>query len=76
MAELYCNGDSKQKPPPRGEGSFWAIPLVESQLFAGESALCGRSRSTVFFGVLAAEALDPAGRVHQLLFAGKERMAR
>src|ERR1700730_18961718 len=38
MAELYCKGDYKQKPPPRGEGSFWAIPLVESQLFAGAVA--------------------------------------
>ena len=42
----------------------------------GESALSGRSRSAVFLGILAAEALYAAGRVHQLLFAGKEGMAR
>jgi len=30
---------------------------------------------SVFFGVLAAEALHPSGGVHQLLLTGKERMA-
>src|SRR4030088_1619824 len=37
-AELYCNGDSKQNPAPRGRGLIWMIALVEGQLLAGAAA--------------------------------------
>jgi hypothetical protein len=50
------------KPPARGG-------FVSSDL---ARLLRGRLR----LGVLAAEALDAACRIHQLLFAGEERMAR
>jgi len=36
---------------------------------------CRRGLSRVGLGVLAAETLDAAGRIHQTLFAGEERMA-
>jgi len=36
---------------------------------------CCRCHCLVALGVLAAEALDAAGRIHQALFAGEERVA-
>src|SRR5437763_1830120 len=36
---------------------------------------CGRLAVRTNFGVLATEALDTAGGIHQLLLAGKERVA-
>src|SRR4029077_10249453 len=37
--ELYCNGDSKQKPPPKGaRADFGRFLYFESQLFAGAVA--------------------------------------
>ena len=51
-----------EKPPPGGGFS------------RGSKVLLLRGRGSGFF-VLAAEALDAAGGIHQLLLAGKERMA-
>src|SRR5580658_97445 len=44
------------------------------QLFLGGFGFRGFSFGGVALGILAAEALHPAGRVHELLLAGKEGM--
>src|SRR6266403_2030784 len=60
---------TKVKPPTRGR-------LSRSRVSAGNLLLGGCfGFSRVALGVLAPEALDAAGRVHELLLAGKERMA-
>jgi hypothetical protein len=56
----------KQKPPLRR-----GLNPCKSALMRGEELLLGRFR----LGVLAAEALDTASGVHQLLLAREERMA-
>jgi len=55
--------------PARAE-AFSCWPVAWTRLLG-----CCRCHCAVGFGVLAAEALDAARRVHQTLFAGKERVA-
>src|SRR5579871_276815 len=68
---------AKSKPPP-GRGLDSLIDPRESARFRSEAlALCGRGRDGcgVFLRVLAAEAFDAAGGVHELLLTGEKRMA-
>src|ERR1035437_9009283 len=62
----------KVKPP--GGGGFQECAFPRKLLLRG---LCLRRFrfGGVALGVLAAEALDAAGRIHELLLAGKERVA-
>src|SRR5512135_1076060 len=59
---------------PRQSGG-WVNPTSDELLLRG-LGLRGFGLGRLDFGVLAAEALDTAGGVHQLLFAGEERVAR
>src|SRR5579863_253767 len=58
---------SRKKPPPGRGLDFWLIRVNPrpKKLLLGRFGLC----------VLAAEALDAAGGVHQLLLAGEKGMA-
>src|SRR5271165_2433268 len=73
---------NKSKPPPeRGLDFNRFAPKIDLHQTAVEKLLLRRFRFARFgfggiaLGVLAAEALDTPGGVHQLLLAGKERMA-
>src|SRR5207253_9185573 len=60
---------TKVKPPAKG--GFQECEFLHGNLLFGGCF----GFSCIALGVLAAEALDAAGGVHELLLAGKERMA-
>src|SRR5262249_14312190 len=60
--------------------SSMAARHARSRRAGSSGASAGRrtrvARRSALFAVLAIEALDPSGRVHELLLPGEERMAR
>src|SRR5215212_7052821 len=60
--------------PGRGRDSFIRSQATKKAAEAAFSGGCRRSGRRATLGVLLAEALDTAGRIDDLLFAGVERM--
>jgi putative oxidoreductase len=61
---------SDKKPPQRRRLMVWRSKLLRCRF-----GFCGFGLAGVGFRILAAEALDSTGGVHQLLLAGEERVA-
>src|SRR5271156_2128937 len=65
--------DSSRKYKAPTEAGAFSDPRLRGKLVLRRLGRLGGRRSV--FRVLAAEALDASGGIHQLLFAGKERVA-